>query len=88
MDQQPQAATHLEDARRAARFTYAQRRIRKIVDGEPSLTTGQRSELAALLLVDKKIAAAVAAAPPLPDDLAARLVELIRTAPVSDQAAA
>jgi hypothetical protein len=31
--------------------------------------------------VDERIAAAVAEAPPLPDDLAARLAELIRTTP-------
>lgn len=43
------------------------------------------------LTVDEKIAAAVAAAPPLPDDLAGRLAELIRTAlptPASEQEAA
>lgn len=77
VDEQP-AAAPLEDARRNARFTYAVRRIRKIVDGEPSLTAEQRSRLA-LILVDQKVAAAVAAAPPLPDDLAARLQQLIST---------
>jgi hypothetical protein len=40
---------HLEDARRNARFTYAQRRIRKIVDGWPPLTPAQREALAQLL---------------------------------------
>ena len=40
---------HLEDARRNARFTYAERRIRKIVDGAPPLTDEQRSKLAVLL---------------------------------------
>lgn len=38
-----------EDARRNARFTYAQRRIKKIVDGMPPLTTEQLDSLAVLL---------------------------------------
>lgn len=77
MDERESVPT-LENARRNARYTYAERRIRKIADGDPPLTQQQRSKLA-LLLVDNKIAAAVDAAPPLPDDVAARLVELIRT---------
>lgn len=40
---------HLEDARRNARYTYAQRRIKKIVDGAPPLTDEQLSSLAVLL---------------------------------------
>lgn len=39
----------LEDARRNARYTYAQRRIKKIVDGWPPLTEAQRDQLALLL---------------------------------------
>jgi hypothetical protein len=39
----------LEDMRRNARFTYAQRRIKKIVDGMPPLTDEQLSRLAVLL---------------------------------------
>lgn len=39
----------LEDARRNARYTFAQRRIKKIVDGMPSLTDEQLSSLAVLL---------------------------------------
>jgi hypothetical protein len=39
----------LEDARRNARYTYAQRRIKKIVDGMPPLTDEQLSKLAVLL---------------------------------------
>jgi hypothetical protein len=42
-------ASQLEDARRNARYTYAQRRIKKIVDGWPPLTPGQREKLALLL---------------------------------------
>jgi hypothetical protein len=38
-----------EDARRSARYTYAQRRIQKIVDGMPPLTDEQLSRLAVLL---------------------------------------
>jgi hypothetical protein len=40
----------------------------------------------ALGWVDAKIAAAVAEAPPLPDDLAARLVKLIRATPKVERA--
>lgn len=39
----------LEDARRNARYTYAQRRIKKIVDGMPPLTDEQLTKLAVLL---------------------------------------
>jgi hypothetical protein len=39
----------LEEARRNARFTYAQRRIQKIVDGAPPLSAEQRQRLALLL---------------------------------------
>lgn len=39
------------------------------------------AERRALARVDARIAAAVADAPPLPDDVAARLVELIRATP-------
>jgi hypothetical protein len=39
----------LEAARRNARYTYAQRRIKKIVDGMPPLTDEQLSKLAVLL---------------------------------------
>jgi hypothetical protein len=42
-------ASQLEDARRNARYTYAQRRIKKIVDGWPPLTDAQRDQLALLL---------------------------------------
>lgn len=35
--------------------------------------------------VEEKIAAAVAGAPPLPDDMAALLVRLIRTAPSTQE---
>ena len=38
-----------ENARRAARFKFAQDRIRKIVDGMPPLTDEQLSTLAVLL---------------------------------------
>jgi hypothetical protein len=38
-----------EPARRAARFKFAQDRIRKIVDGMPPLTEEQLSSLAVLL---------------------------------------
>jgi hypothetical protein len=38
-----------EGARRAARFTYAARRIQTIVDGAPKLTDEQLDRLAALL---------------------------------------
>ena len=38
-----------EEARRSARFKFAQDRIRKIVDGAPPLTPDQRAKLAALL---------------------------------------
>jgi hypothetical protein len=40
----------LTEARRNARFTYASRRIQKIVEGAPPLTVSQRRELAAILL--------------------------------------
>lgn len=40
----------------------------------------------ALAQVDAKIAAAVESAPPLPDDVAARLAELIRAAPPAERA--
>ena len=38
-----------EKARRAARYTFAQKRIKKIVDGMPPLTDEQLSKLAVLL---------------------------------------
>jgi hypothetical protein len=38
-----------ENARRAARFKFAQDRIRKIVDGMPPLTDEQLAKLAVLL---------------------------------------
>ena len=38
-----------EPARRAARFKFAQDRIKKIVDGMPPLTNEQLSKLAVLL---------------------------------------
>lgn len=38
-----------EEARRQARFTRAQERIRRIVDAAPPLTTAQREQLALLL---------------------------------------
>jgi len=38
-----------ENARRAARFKFAQDRIKKIVDGMPPLTDEQLSKLAVLL---------------------------------------
>jgi hypothetical protein len=38
-----------EPARRAARYKYAEDRIRKIVDGWPPLTPAQRERLALLL---------------------------------------
>jgi len=41
--------SQLEDMRRNARFTYAQRRIKKIVAGAPPLTDEQLSKLAVLL---------------------------------------
>ena len=40
---------NLEEARRAARFTFARRRIEKIVGGAPPLTQAQREQLALLL---------------------------------------
>jgi hypothetical protein len=45
----PPPAQQTENARRAARYTYAQRRIKKIVDGWPPLTEAQRDQLALLL---------------------------------------
>jgi hypothetical protein len=45
----PTSLSTLKDARRNARFTYAQRRIRKIVDGSPELTDEQLSKLAAII---------------------------------------
>jgi hypothetical protein len=38
-----------ENARRAARFKFAQDRIKRIVDGAPPLTDEQLSKLAVLL---------------------------------------
>ena len=38
-----------ENARRAARYTFAAKRIKKIVDGMPPLTDEQLSKLAVLL---------------------------------------
>lgn len=38
-----------DEGRRNARFTYAKRRIEKIIDGAPPLTAAQRADLAALL---------------------------------------
>lgn len=37
------------DARRNSRFTFAQRRIRKILDTAPPLTDEQREQLALIL---------------------------------------
>lgn len=45
----------------------------------PPPTGPKKNEAVAPSRVDEKIVAAVEAAPPLPDDVAARLVELIRT---------
>jgi hypothetical protein len=42
----------------------------------------------ALSRVDERIAAAVAEAPPLPDDLAARLAELIRATSAAERTGA
>lgn len=79
------------NAREAAKQYAAERAI----DDPTKLAKAARIVSLALerkrLTVDEKIAAAVAEAPPLPDDLAARLVELIRTAqptPASEQEAA
>lgn len=44
-----QRAAVTENARRASRFTYAERRIRQIVDAAPKLTPEQRDALAMLL---------------------------------------
>jgi hypothetical protein len=44
-----QRAAVTEDARRAARATYAARRIQAIVDGAPKLTPEQLDRLAAIL---------------------------------------
>lgn len=38
-----------ENVRRAARFRYAEARIRKIAEGEPRLTAEQRHRLARIL---------------------------------------
>ena len=40
---------HTEDARRNARYRFAEDRIRKIVDGLPALTDDQLAKLAVLL---------------------------------------
>lgn len=55
-----------EDARRAARYHYAERRIKQIASGEPPLTDQQRADLAAILspAAEEAIRAAVAAKPP------------------------
>lgn len=45
----PPTAQQTENARRAARFTFAKRRIEKIVAAAPSLTEAQRAELALIL---------------------------------------
>jgi hypothetical protein len=42
-------AAATEPARRAARFKFAQERIKRIVDGMPPLTDEQLSKLAVLL---------------------------------------
>lgn len=42
-------AQQTENARRAARFTFAKRRIEKIVAAAPALTEAQRAELAMIL---------------------------------------
>jgi hypothetical protein len=44
-----QRAAITENARRNSRFTYAERRIRQIVDAAPKLTPAQRDQLALLL---------------------------------------
>lgn len=44
-----ETADPTEPARRAARFKFAQDRIRKIVDGMPALSDEQLSKLAVLL---------------------------------------
>jgi hypothetical protein len=67
MPQQDRAAVpdeQLVEARRNARFTFAQRRIQKIVDGAPPLTDEQRARL---------ICQIVDAAPPLSAETRARL---------------
>jgi hypothetical protein len=46
----PTGTDPTESARRAARFKFAQDRIRKIVDGMPPLTDEQLAKLVALLL--------------------------------------
>jgi hypothetical protein len=38
-----------EESRRNARFTYASRRVQRIIDGLPALTEDQRRELATML---------------------------------------
>jgi hypothetical protein len=38
-----------ENARREARFRFAQDRVRKIAAGDPALTDAQRAELATIL---------------------------------------
>jgi hypothetical protein len=47
-------AKALEGARRAARYRFAEDRIRKIVDGAPPLTPEQRHRLAAILTAGGK----------------------------------
>jgi hypothetical protein len=39
-----------ENARREARFRFAQDRVRKIAGGDPALTDEQRAKLAAILV--------------------------------------
>lgn len=69
------------------RVVTLEEHIQRVVSEPPLLTAEQRSKLA-LLLVDEKIAAAVEAAPPLPQDLDARLTQLIRSTPASTEEAA
>lgn len=54
------------------------KRLAEVVTEAPPSTAEQRARAAARR-VEEKIAAAVAEAPPLPEDLAARLVDLVRS---------
>lgn len=62
--------------------TVTARRQRPRCDGD------QGSESDYLRRVNDKIAAAVAEAPPIPEDVAARLVDLIRATPTPSRRAA
>lgn len=44
-----------ENARRLARFKFAEQRIRKIVDGAPPLTQEQRDRLALILRTGRTV---------------------------------